>query len=347
MALLVVQQPNTRICMQGEALVVRQRRLAISTTPIQRIDEVHLYGPVEVTAPARRALLRARIEVAYFTRRGHFLGRLEPRRARSGARRVAQLERLKADAVPWARYVLTAKLDNQRRLLLRTIRNHPAPAVQRASIALARLIERLEECDSLNALRGVEGQAAAMYFRALAGAIRDDRFEFPRRSRRPPRDAFNACLSFSYTLWQYRVDSAVRAAGLDPMIGALHASDNAKPAMVLDVLEPLRPIIDRVVLRLVNRRQLDPADFEQIGVGKAFETAPADAGAAPADTPGVHVGPRMRPIVLRALAAAWRAPIRMGDQSGTLDQAIGRWLGGVGRWCEGAAELPSIPRLGR
>lgn len=344
MALLVVQQPHTRICLSGDALVVRQRRVALETTPLQRIDEVHLFGPVELTAPARSALLKARIDVLCFSARGRYLGRIEPIRARSGQRRLGQLERMKADGLSWARSVVRAKLWNQRQLLVRASRRPGDTALRGAIVALAGLGHRVEQVEDVGVLRGIEGQAAAVYFRGLAQAIRNDRFEFPRRSRRPPRDPFNACLSFSYMFWLARLESAVRAAGLDPLIGALHVSEGSRPAFALDAFEPLRPFIDRVVLTLVNRGQLDPADFVEPGVDASSAASPEEP---PPPGSAVHVGPLARPTLIRALARAWRGSIPTSNQREQLDRYLKRWLGAVGLWCEGAGDLPQPPRMSR
>lgn len=344
MALLVVQQPHTRVCLAGEALVVRQRRIALETTPLQRIDEVHLFGPVELTAPARTALLKARIDVLCFSARGRYLGRIEPIRSRTGQRRVAQLARLKDDGLSWARCVVNAKLDNQRQLLIRAARTDQNPALRGPVVALASLAHRVGTCTDLAELRGIEGQGAALYFRGLAHAIRDDRFEFPRRSRRPPRDPFNACLSFGYMFWLARLESLVRAAGLDPLIGALHVSEGARPAFALDALEPLRPFVDRVVLTLVNRRQLDPADFIEPDLEPGNAARP---DALPPAGPAIHVGPLARPILIRALAKAWRHQVQGAARRERLDRHLTLWLQAVGQWCEHNGPLPPPPRINR
>jgi CRISPR/Cas system-associated endonuclease Cas1 len=58
-----------------------------------------------------------------------------------------------------------------------------------------------------------------------------------------------------------QVRLAVLSAGLDPTIGYMHSKHGARSAFVLDLMEPLRPTVDRVVLGFVQDHLLSPADF--------------------------------------------------------------------------------------
>ena len=83
------------------------------------------------------------------------------------------------------------------------------------------------------------------------------------RTRRPPRDRINAVLSFLYTLVRFECGAALEGVGLDPQVGYLHALRPGRPALALDLMEELRPILaDRLALTLVNRRQLKPEHFD-------------------------------------------------------------------------------------
>jgi len=81
------------------------------------------------------------------------------------------------------------------------------------------------------------------------------------RTRRPPRDRFNAMLSFLYAMWMNDCRSALEAAGLDPQVGFLHALRPGRAALALDLMEEFRPWADRLALTLINRGQLSADDF--------------------------------------------------------------------------------------
>lgn len=115
---------------------------------------------------------------------------------------------------------------------------------------------------TLNALRGHEGVAAARYFKALGQLMVNDAFTFTERNRRPPKDPVNSLLSFGYTLLFNNVLSLILAEGLNPYLGNLHGSAKKKTFLAFDLVEEFRsPIVDSLVLKLINRRIFSPTDF--------------------------------------------------------------------------------------
>ena len=91
-------------------------------------------------------------------------------------------------------------------------------------------------------------------------------FVFTGRNRRPPRDAVNAMLSFVYTLIASDMSAALETVGLDPYIGFLHTLRPGRASLALDMMEELRAYLgDRLVLSLINRKQLSIKDFIQHG----------------------------------------------------------------------------------
>lgn len=121
----------------------------------------------------------------------------------------------------------------------------------------------------LDALRGIEGEAAARYFEVFDVMLGSEAFRFEKRSRRPPENAVNAMLSFGYALLVADCVAALNTAGLDPAVGYLHPERSARPALALDLMEELRaPWVDRMVLAMVRRGQVDPGDFETMPTGE-------------------------------------------------------------------------------
>ncbi|MDD2360212.1 MAG: type I-C CRISPR-associated endonuclease Cas1c [Syntrophaceticus schinkii] len=177
-----------------------------------------------------------------------------------------------------ARSIVAGKIQNCRNLVLRGARDSNCEIdieiLSNASKALAHTIKNLESVnDNLNVIRGMEGEAAHTYFGAFESLIKVDRddFYFKCRSRRPPRDRVNAMLSFLYALLCNDCVSALEGVGLDPQIGFLHAVRPGKPALALDMMEELRPLLaDRICLTLINRRQVTAEDFEMRDGGAVY-----------------------------------------------------------------------------
>ena len=184
--------------------------------------------------------------------------------------RQAQFQRA-ADPVftlEMARACVAGKIKNTRQVLQRGAREakteDEAKALARLADDLAASLRALPEAANLDILRGVEGEAARQYFSGLNLLVRPDlrkSFCMDGRTRRPPRDRFNAMLSFLYAMWMNDCRSALEAAGLDPQVGFLHALRPGRAALALDLMEEFRPWADRLALTLINRGQLSADDF--------------------------------------------------------------------------------------
>jgi CRISPR-associated protein Cas1 len=91
-------------------------------------------------------------------------------------------------------------------------------------------------------------------------------FDFQFRNRRPPKDGTNALLSLAYSLLVKDLTVTCFAVGFDPMVGFYHQPRHGRPALALDLMEPLRPIIaDSAVLTAVNTRMVSPKDLVRAG----------------------------------------------------------------------------------
>ena len=110
---------------------------------------------------------------------------------------------------------------------------------------------------------GLEGEGASAYFGAIRTLL-PSWAGFDGRNRRPPRDPFNACLSYGYAVLEGTILTAIGAAGLEPFAGFLHSDRSGKPSLTLDLIEEFRqPVVDRVALRLFRLRQLREEHFDQ------------------------------------------------------------------------------------
>jgi CRISPR-associated endonuclease Cas1 len=160
-----------------------------------------------------------------------------------------------------AEALVLGKLHNSRILLLRLNRRHDSAIAEQAIADLAKLIDKAPSADSLDALRGYEGQGARVYFRGLASLFAEP-FRFEQRTIRPPKDPVNSMLSLGYTLLHHNLYSFVQALGLHTHFGHLHTPRKHHPALVMDLTEEFRaPIVDSFVAYLINSHVLKPEDF--------------------------------------------------------------------------------------
>ncbi|MDW8203352.1 MAG: CRISPR-associated endonuclease Cas1, partial [Cyanobacteriota bacterium SKYGB_h_bin112] len=164
-----------------------------------------------------------------------------------------------------ARAIVLGKLQNSRHLLLRLNRKRQDPDVAQAIQAMQQDLAAVSDphqAPSQEALMGYEGIAASRYFTALGKLITNPGFCFTHRNRRPPKDPVNALLSFGYSLLFNNVFSLLLAAGLHPYLGNLHGSDRREAFLAFDLMEEFRsPIVDTLVITLINKTILKPTDF--------------------------------------------------------------------------------------
>ena len=277
---LHVLTPGSRVGKRGDTIVVTTPDDEKAEVPLSAISDVSLYGPVSISTPALNALFRNRRHVAWFSTGGWFLGLATGEGSRPAHVRAAQFRALFDDkrCLKLARGIVEAKIRNQRTLLRRNWRGERGTGGKKEALArLKRLYERARHARGRQELLGLEGEAAAIYFRhfdrMIAPEAGDVPFSFTHRNRRPPTDPVNALLSFAYAILARVLTSILLTVGLDPWNGFYHAIRPGRPALALDVMEPYRPIIaDSVVITAINNREVTTDDFIFNGPACALKT---------------------------------------------------------------------------
>ncbi|WP_232627639.1 type I-C CRISPR-associated endonuclease Cas1c [Methylobacterium sp. Leaf118] len=271
----------------GANLVVEVEGAERGRVPLHLIEGVVTFGRAGASPTLLAACAEGGICVSLLDPNGRFLARVEG--ARSGNVLLRRAQHRVADdparAVPIVRGIVAAKAANQRAVLRRALRDHGerigaagVAALEAAERRLTDAARRTLAAETVDGLRGIEGEAASAYVAAFPHLVRveDQAFAFDGRSRRPPLDRINALLSFLYAMLGHDCRSALETHGLDPQVGFLHADRPGRAGLALDLMEELRPVLaDRLALSLVNRRQLTAADFtvEEAGGVRLMEEA--------------------------------------------------------------------------
>ncbi len=255
----------------GETITVHKDRKKIGQFPVHMIGEIVCMGyGISVSPQLVEHCAKEKVTVSYLDGRGKFLARLQGPTQGNVLLRRAQY-RFADDitsALNISRCCVVAKIQNQRSILLRHLRNHSGcEGESQIRTVLDKMdisIDTARRCCDLTELRGIEGAAAEEYFSVFDYLVLfpGPDFRFHKRSRRPPMDRINALLSYAYSILALDMRSALEAVGLDPYVGFLHAERPGRPALALDIMEEFRaPVADRLVLSLVNLRQINPAGF--------------------------------------------------------------------------------------
>lgn len=156
-------------------------------------------------------------------------------------------------------------------------------AISSAETALTNL--QRGKARSLSDLLGIEGPTAKAYWRAWQGVEMRwqalSRYPIPDHWRtytsrislnsgkkwknRNASHPINAMLNYAYAALLSEMRIKAIADGFDPMLGILHDQRHYEkertPSFALDLMEPLRPVVDQVVLKLVREETFSGADF--------------------------------------------------------------------------------------
>lgn len=258
-----------------ENIVVRiDKRIALEV-PLHHLASLVCFGQVGVSPLLLSACCDAGIAVSFLSKRGRFLARVEGPRSGNVLLRRAQYRQADAPdaAARLARGFVAGKIANSRGILLRSAREQgdtSSTPLLAAAESLRHALTDVDRAETVEALRGHEGGAAAVYFGVFSGLVRkhQEAFRFEKRSRRPPLDAMNALLSFVYALVLQDCAAALQSVGLDPSVGYLHTDRPGRPSLALDLAEEFRTgFADRLVLAMINLGQVQPDGFVRAETG--------------------------------------------------------------------------------
>jgi CRISPR-associated protein Cas1 len=293
---LYLLRPHGTASLDGEQLVVTSDEQELDRMSLPLLDQILVIGHMQLTTQLIRACLRRGIPIAYLSKSGQCLGRLQPMEQgyRHRARRQADLPQERRLAL--ARTLVSGKIANSRVVLQRLTRRNGRAEVESCLRRLGQLQMLTNTAPCPNHLRGLEGSAAALYFRNLGGLLEADGFGFAVRSRRPPLTPFDALCGFGYgVLWNALLLRA-ELRGLDPYNGVLHVGSPRHAALVSDLIEPLRTfLVDPFHGQLIRAGQLSASEHFQPNGG------------------GVYLNDSGRRLWLRAWSAFMAEPIQLGD----------------------------------
>ena len=239
-------------------------------------------------------------------------------------RRAQLLAYADARGVETARSLVLGKIRNQAALLryVAKYRKEKAPALYRrlrdAAIdtlgheqeALALAAEHIDAIREQ--LLSMEGRAAKAYWSGVR-ALLPEALNWPGRQGRHAEDPFNMALNYGYGVLYGEVERAIVLAGLDPYAGFLHTDRPGKPSLVLDLIEPFRPVVvDRAILALVGKGSALTLD-DHGRLQKETRALIAEKVQARLDAPERYKGQRLSPRAIIQTQARELASYLRGD----------------------------------
>ena len=266
MSFLYVTEDGAAIYKKGGRFVIGRNNERIAEVPEELLEGLVLFGAVQVSASVAAEMLEKGIPVTWLSHSGKFFGRLESTRHVNVFRQQKQiLLQGTPFALSLAKRIIEAKAHNQITVLRRYNKNACIQEVDMRIRSMVVMHSKIDASETLPELMGHEGAIAKLYFSGL-GYLAPKEFSFTRRSKQPPRDAFNSLLSFGYTILMYEVYTAIANEGLHPYFGFLHSLHQHHPALASDLIEEWRAVlIDSMVMNILHRRILNESHFQRGG----------------------------------------------------------------------------------
>lgn len=263
MTAVYVREQGAVVSKSGERICIVKGSKTLMERPAYGIDNIAIFGNVQISSQALAMLLEKGIDISYFSYSGKYLGHTASDTSKNIFLRMQQydcyedIER-RNDI---ARAIVANKIENQISVIsgwkwkddfdwkadVEDMRRH-----------MATLPEKKTQMEMM----GVEGICSNIYFHSYAGMFSCD-FKFEKRSRRPPKNPINVLLSLGYTLLTKEVTNVLAAQSFETYLGLLHGIRYGRQSLGLDLVEEFRqPVIDRLVLKVFNKGMMSKFDFE-------------------------------------------------------------------------------------
>jgi CRISP-associated protein Cas1 len=273
MPVLYVTDYGASIGVVNERVQVRREGKVVQEMPALHLERLVLMTPANVTQPAIRFLMERGIDIAYLSPNGTFYGQFTRGDGAFVEQRLAQFRKFHDPAfrLAQAKCFVQGKTKN---MIALWQRQHRHGDLSRELEQLRRILPRLAVAPNLEHLLGLEGAATASHFRVFRRVLHGQ-WHFERRAHHPPPDPVNAMLSLGYTLLYSRMSGLLQMLGLDPYLGFFHEPKRGHAALASDMIEEWRcPVVDTLVLRLINTQQIVAGDFDK-GRGDCKMSRPA------------------------------------------------------------------------
>ncbi len=237
--------------------------------PVENVAEIKVFGEVSLNKRLLEFLTRKGIIMHFFNHEGYYVGTYYPReKNQTGITLLRQVQHY---------------LDHQKRLeiakrivegsifnilaLVRSYKSKGYPLDEKIN-KITELKNKIDSCAAIPELMAIEGNAREVYYSSFNVIVKDEAFHIKRREKRPPTNFMNTLISFGNSLLYTTALSEIYKTHMDPRIGYLHETNLRRYSLNLDIADIFKPVIvDRVILRLVNRGEITHKHFSSIVKG--------------------------------------------------------------------------------
>ena len=266
MAIVNITSQGVSVGLKSNKLYVSDRKDIIKEIPINRIDRLNVFEGVKISSNLIEFAIENKIDINFMKSAGKYVGRIS-----GGEKDCAELVRKQIKLtgneefrINLAKKLIKSKINNQIVLLNRKNKDD---IITENLTQMKNMKKKLDFCEDVTEIMGYEGFASREYFDGISKIINEE-FSFKGRSRRPPRDMFNAMLSMSYSLLFSEIMTITSSKGLYFYAGFMHSDKKGHPSLISDFMEEWRPVIcDSTVISIINKKWItrDAFNFNDDG----------------------------------------------------------------------------------
>lgn len=262
MGYLFVTESSAKVSFEDNTFCVRKKDQSVTHVPAETLESISFFGNPQMTTQCMQQCMRRGIPVSFYSRGGQYFGRLQSTGHVNVERQRRQCELFQTPfALEFSKRIISSKIHNQSVVLERYGKSRRVN-VKDVTNNMKASEHKISTCGSMEQIMGYEGAAARQYFVTLGQLVEED-FKFEKRSRRPPKDAFNSMLSLGYSMLMNEIYGKLENRGLNPYFGFMHQDREKHPTLASDLMEEWRAVIvDAVVMNLVNGHEIRIDQFE-------------------------------------------------------------------------------------
>lgn len=276
---IYINTKNTSITVRNKSFLIQNKSTKREISP-RRIDSISITANVQINTSAIKLAAKNDIPIWIYEPHGGLVAELRSSYylKHSQLRHQQLLFMNSSKGIEWIKGILLEKTKLQIQSLKRWNKKNPLleQKMKNHIAEMQNLSAKIKKTSANQAkvqatLMGLEGNIAKHYFKCV-NMVLPSQYQFSKRSRRPGEDYFNVALNYIYGMTYAHVGRALQASGLDTFTGALH-STAYKEALVFDMIEVIRPIMDRLLVRMCQEMLFQDIHFKKIEGGYSLNRA--------------------------------------------------------------------------
>jgi len=232
--------------------------------PVERVEAIHAYDSLRINSQLLTFLSKKDIPLHLYNYYGNYTGSYLPRDARPNGnllRRQCLQWSDEGEQIMLSKELVSGAAHNMGHNIKYAVRREHVPEYILDHFEAKS--KPVDTAQTVEQLMGTEGNIRSVYYNFLDLRLTDT-FQLRGRKYNPPDNPGNALVSFLNMMCYATIINELHRTQLNPLIGFYHKPGRHRFPLAYDLAELFKPlIVDRLIIKLVNREQLNGTHFEE------------------------------------------------------------------------------------